>query len=52
MFRTIIAALLVSAGTVPALAQSQDPIQQVLANFDRIDINGDGVISSAEYRTI
>lgn len=52
MFRTIIAASLMSAGAVPALAQSQDPIQQVLANFDRIDINGDGVISSAEYRTI
>lgn len=51
MFRTIIAALLLSAGACPALAQSQDPVQQLLANFARVDVNGDGAISRAEYRT-
>ena len=52
MFRTIITALLLSATACPALAQSRDPIQQILANFNRIDANGDGVISSAEYRSV
>ena len=52
MFRTIliVAALSIAAG--PAIAQSQDPIQQLLANFDRIDSDGDGVISRAEFRTV
>jgi hypothetical protein len=52
MFRTMIAALFLSAGTYPALAQSQDPVQQLLANFARVDVNGDGAISRAEYRTV
>lgn len=50
MFRMFLFATALSFTTGPALAQSQDPIQQVLANFDRIDANGDGVISRAEYR--
>jgi Ca2+-binding EF-hand superfamily protein len=52
MFRKVflVAALSFAAGST--LAQSQDPIQQVLANFDRIDTNGDGVISRAEFRTV
>jgi hypothetical protein len=52
LFRTIISALLLSAGAGPAHAQAQDAIQQILVNFNRIDANGDGVISSAEYRTV
>ncbi len=52
MFRTtlLVAAFCVSAW--PALAQSQDAIQQLLANFDRIDVNGDGVISRAEFHKV
>lgn len=49
MFRTT---LIVTAFTVtafPALAQLQDPIQQIVTNFERIDVNGDGVISRAEF---
>jgi len=52
MFRTtlLMTALAFAAG--PAFAQSQDPMQQLLANFDRIDANGDGVIARAEYRAV
>lgn len=52
MFRAILLVTAVSLTALPALAQSQDPIQQVLAEFDRIDANGDGVISRAEFLTI
>lgn len=52
MFRTtlLVSALWIIA--VPALGQSQDPLGQLLANFDRIDVNGDGVISNAEYGNV
>ena len=52
MFRIMVAALLLTAGAYPALAQSQDQVQQLLANFGRVDVNGDGSISRAEYRTV
>jgi Ca2+-binding EF-hand superfamily protein len=42
--------LSVAAG--PTLAQSQDPIQLLLANWDRIDANRGGVISLAEFRDV
>lgn len=46
----LIAVLSIAAG--PALAQSQDPIQQLAANFERIDTNGDGAISHSEFRVV
>lgn len=52
MFRTITAALLLSAYPFPAVAQSNDPYRQLLANFDTVDFNGDGRISLAEYRSV
>lgn len=53
MFRTVITALVLSAATCPALAQqAQDPIQHLLASFDRVDADGDGAISRAEYRSV
>lgn len=52
MFRTLISAVFLAAAAYPALAQPQDPIQQLLANFDRIDVNLDGVISRAEYTNV
>lgn len=52
MFRTTLLVTALSFAAGSALAQSQDPIQQVQANFDRIDANGDGVISRAEYRNV
>lgn len=52
LYRTIFAALLLSASISPAMAQSQDLYRQLLANFDRVDVNDDGVISLAEYRKI
>ena len=50
--RTILTLLLLSGGTFPATAQFQDPFRQLLADFDRIDVNGDGVMSLAEYRLV
>ena len=50
MFRTILLTLAFAAA--PALAQSEEPLRQLLADFDRIDANGDGVISIAEYRDL
>ena len=47
--------LLVAAfwfAAVPVVAQSQDPIQQMLANFTRIDSDGDGLISRDELRSV
>jgi len=52
MFRTTLLVTLMSFAAAPAVAQSQDQIQQLLVNFDRIDANGDGVISRAEYRNV
>lgn len=52
MFRTILLVTAVSFAAGPALAQPAKPIQQVQADFDRIDRNGDGVISIAEYRDL
>jgi Ca2+-binding EF-hand superfamily protein len=52
MFRTILLVTAVSLAAGPALAQSANPIQQVLVDFDRIDRNGDGVISIVEYRDL
>ena len=52
MFRTTLLMTALAFATSPSLAQSQDPTQQILANFDRIDSNGDGVISRAEYRAV
>jgi hypothetical protein len=52
MFRSVFAALLLVAGAGSALAQSRDQIQQLLAYFDQVDVNGDGAISRAEYRNV
>lgn len=52
MLRTILLVTAVSLSAGPALAQSGDPIRQILADFDRIDTNGDSVISIAEYRDL
>lgn len=52
MFRTTLLVTAFSVFAWPALAQSQDAIQQLLANFDRIDVNGDGVISRAEFHKV
>ena len=49
MLRTTLLTLGLICTSLPAAAQSQDPIQQILANFDQIDSNRDGVISRAEY---
>jgi Ca2+-binding EF-hand superfamily protein len=48
----IIMAFVVSAGACQASAQSQDPVQNLLASFERIDLDGDGSISWAEYRKV
>jgi len=52
MFRTTLLVTALSCVAAPALAQWQEPIQQLLDNFDRIDANGDGVISRAEHRDV
>lgn len=52
MFRAILLVTALSFAAVPALAQAQDAIRQVKANFDRIDSDGDGVISRAEFRKV
>jgi hypothetical protein len=52
MFRTMIATLLLCAGAGPVIAQSPDQIQQLLANFGQVDVNGDGALSRDEYRNV
>lgn len=52
MFRTTLLITLLWFAAAPAVAQSQDPIQQLFVDFDRIDANSDGVISRAEYRNV
>lgn len=52
MYRTMIVALILSVGAVPALAQSADQIQQLLANFSQVDADGDGALSAAEFRNV
>jgi hypothetical protein len=52
MFRTILLMTALAFAAGHAFAQSQDPMQQLLASFDRIDANGDGAISRAEYRAV
>lgn len=52
MLRIPLLFISLSVATVPTLAQSQDPIRLLLANWDRIDANGDGVISRAEFRNV
>jgi Ca2+-binding protein (EF-Hand superfamily) len=44
------AAALLAAG--PALAQAQDAIGQLSAQFARIDTDGDGAISRGEFRAL
>lgn len=48
MFRTNLLTLVFAVA--PSLAQSEEPLRQLLADFDRIDANGNGVISIDEYR--
>lgn len=52
MFRTLLILTAASLIASPALAQSREPLEQVLADFDRIDADGDRVISIAEYRAL
>jgi len=52
MLRTALLFIIVLFTLVPASAQSQDAIQQMLSNFDRIDADGNGVLSRAEYRKV
>lgn len=52
MLRVISIAGVLSCATAPALAQMSDALSRLLANFDRIDTNGDGAISRAEFRKI
>ncbi len=48
---TLFATVLVSAFS-PVLAQSQDGFRQPQVDFDRVDVNGDDVISRAEFRNL
>jgi len=52
MLRTTLLIAVLSIVVSPVLAQSQDLLQQVQANFDSIDVNGDQVISRAEFRNL
>ena len=52
MFRTILLVSQMSLAAGPVLAQSAEPFRQVLADFDRIDADGNRVISIAEYRDL
>ncbi len=52
MLRTTLLVIALSLAAVETVAQSQDAIGQILANFDRIDANGDGVISRDEFRDV
>lgn len=52
MFRTTLLVTVLSLVAGPARAPSPDWVRHVLANFDRIDANGDGLISRAEFRDV
>lgn len=52
MFRKTLLVAALSLAALPAAAQSQDLLRQLRASFDRIDLDGDGVISRAEYRKL
>jgi hypothetical protein len=52
MFRTVLGTVVLLLVASVAQAQSQDQIQNLLANFERIDSDADGAISRAEYRAI
>ena len=49
MLRTTMLVAILSFWTGSALAQLQEPSQQLLENFERIDVNGDGFMSSVEF---
>lgn len=48
---TLFATVLIPAFS-PVLAQSQDGFRQPQVDFDRVDANGDDVISRAEFRNL
>ena len=50
--QTFVLFSVLSLAAWPAQAQAGDAIRQVLADFDRIDADGDGVISIAEFRDL
>lgn len=52
MLRSTVLFIGLSIAAVSTLAQSHDPIQLLLATWDRIDANNDGVISRAEFRNV
>lgn len=52
MFRKTLFVFALSFAAVPVLAQPHDPIQHLLANFTRVDANGDGVISRFEFLNV
>lgn len=52
MVSTCLLFICLSVVAGPTFAQSQDPIQLLRANWDRIDANGDGVVSQAEFRNV
>jgi len=52
MRRTTLLVTVLSLAVSPALARPQDWLRHVQANFDRVDVNGDDVISRAEFRNL
>lgn len=52
MLRIHLLCICLSVVAGPALAQLRDPIPLLLAHWDRIDADGDGVISQAEFRSV
>lgn len=52
MVRTNLLLTVLPLADVPALAQSQDAHQQPLTSFGGIDVNGDGVLTRADFRKL
>lgn len=50
MFRATLLVSALSAAVIALPARSQDAVRQLLAGFARIDADGDGLISRAEFR--
>lgn len=51
MFRKTLLFAALTVAAFPAPAQSTSPMQRAKSSFDRIDANGDGVVTRAEFRT-
>lgn len=52
MLRAILLTLIPCLGASPGMAQGQGVLERLLTGFNQIDIDGDGLLSRAEYQNL